>query len=111
MDTVFFRISNAEMEKVALKFNPVNFNAENLVKFAKENEFKYIVFTAKHHEGFAMYESKVDDFNIVYKSPYKKDILKEFEDACRKYGIKLGIYYSQDLDWHEKMEVDLIRSH
>lgn len=98
----FFRISNAEMEKVALKFNPVNFNAENLVKFAKENEFKYIVFTAKHHEGFAMYESKVDDFNIVYKSPYKKDILKEFEDACRKYGIKLGIYYSQDLDWHEK---------
>lgn len=98
----YFKISNKEMKKIANKFNPIYFDSESLVKFAKDNGFKYIVFTAKHHEGFAMFDSEVDEYNIVKATPYKKDILKDLACACKKYNIKLGIYYSQDLDWHEK---------
>lgn len=73
-----------------------------LVRFAKNHGYKYIIFTAKHHEGFAMYHSKIDKYNVVDYSPYNKDILMELANACKKFGIKLGIYYSQDIDWHEK---------
>ncbi|MBQ1256087.1 MAG: alpha-L-fucosidase, partial [Clostridia bacterium] len=61
-----------------------------------------IVFTAKHHEGFAMYKSEVCGFNIVDATPFKRDVLKELSDACRKHGVKLGLYYSQEIDWSEK---------
>lgn len=98
----YFRIPNAKMEEIANKFNPHLFDAEHIVKFAKQCGFKYIVFTAKHHDGFAMYNSKVDNFNIVNASPFKRDILKELSIACKKHDVKLGIYYSQDLDWHEQ---------
>lgn len=98
----YFRISNAEMLDIAKKFNPLKFDAYKWVTFAKENGFQYIVFTAKHHDGFAMFNSKISDYNIVTQTPFKRDILKELSEACKKEGIKLGIYYSQDLDWHEK---------
>ncbi len=98
----FFRISNKEMIDIAKNFNPKKFNAEELVKFAKDCGFKYIVFTAKHHDGFAMFNSKVSDYNIVKQTPFKRDILKELAIACKKANMKLGIYYSQDLDWFEK---------
>ncbi len=60
-----------------------------------------MVITAKHHEGFSMYDSEVTDFDIVDASPYKKDPMKALSDACRTKGIHFGFYYSQFLDWHE----------
>ncbi len=98
----YFKIPNKEMENIAKNFNPKNFNANRLVKFAFKCGFKYIVITAKHHDGFCLFKSYVDDYNIVDFSKYDKDIVLELSNACKKYGIKFGIYYSQDLDWHEK---------
>lgn len=91
----------SEYEKLAGQFNPVNFNAEEIVKKAKSWGMKYIVFTSKHHEGFAMYDSKCSDYNVVKATPYKKDILRQLKDACDKYDMKLGLYYSQAQDWHD----------
>ncbi|MCF7853564.1 MAG: alpha-L-fucosidase [Candidatus Pacebacteria bacterium] len=96
-----FRIPNSEYEKLAEQFNPVGFDAEEWVSTARAAGMRYLVYTAKHHEGFAMYHSKVSPFNIVDATPFGRDPLAELAVACRKYGIKLGIYYSQDLDWHE----------
>lgn len=90
-----------EYEKLAAAFNPIYFDAERIVKFAKESGMKYIVFTTKHHDGFAMYKSKADSFNICDATPFGRDVLAELAEACKKHDIKLGIYYSQDLDWHE----------
>lgn len=91
----------AEYEKLAAQFNPVEFNAEAIVKKAKEWGMKYIVFTSKHHEGFAMYHSKCSKYNVVDATPFGRDILGELALACQKYGIKLGLYYSQSQDWHD----------
>ncbi|MBR2372683.1 MAG: alpha-L-fucosidase [Lentisphaeria bacterium] len=96
-----FRIPVAEYEALAKKFNPVKFNAEQWVKDAHDAGMKYMIFTAKHHDGFAMFHSSWDKFNIVDATPFKRDVLAELAAACRKYGMKLGCYYSQDQDWHE----------
>lgn len=91
-----------EYRKLAEQFNPTGFNADDFVKRAKEQwGMKYIVLTAKHHEGFAMYDSKVSDFNVVKATPYGKDILKELQLACEKYDVKMGFYYSQAQDWDD----------
>lgn len=91
-----------EYEKLAKEFNPTEFNADELVRRAKEDwGMKYIVFTSKHHEGFAMYHSKVSPYNVVDATPCGRDILRELADACRKYDMKLGLYYSQSQDWHD----------
>lgn len=97
----YFRISNSEMRKVANEFNPRNLDVGEWVRFAASIGFKYVVFTAKHHDGFAMFDSKISDYNIT-NTPFNRDILKELAIECKKYNIKLGVYYSQDLDWHEK---------
>jgi len=60
---------------------------------------KYIVITSKHHDGFAMFDSKANPFNIVQATPFKRDPLRELAAECRKQGLKLGFYYSQDQDW------------
>ncbi|ALL04862.1 alpha-L-fucosidase [Pedobacter sp. PACM 27299] len=88
-------------EQVAKSFNPQKFNADEWADLAKDAGIKYMVITAKHHEGFAMYDSKVSDFNIVKASPYGKDPMKALANATRKRGIQFGFYYSQFLDWHE----------
>ena len=62
---------------------------------------KYIVITSKHHDGFALYDSKVSPFDVVDATPFKRDILKELAAACQKRGMRLGFYYSQAQDWHE----------
>lgn len=95
------QISIKDYEKLAAAFNPVYFNAEDLVAFAAECGMKYIVVTAKHHDGFAMYRSAADKFNM-YDASCQRDIIGEISTACRRGGIKFGIYYSQDLDWHEE---------
>ena len=97
-----FCIPNKEYEQLTKAFNPVYFDAEEWVKFAKECGMQYIVVTTKHHDGFALFHSKVDPYNVVDATPFGRDIIKELADACAKYGLKLGLYYSQDLDWHEE---------
>ena len=94
------RIPVADYQKFPAQFNPTNFNAEAWVKLAKQAGMKYIVITAKHHDGFAMYHSKADPFNIYAATPFKRDPLKELAAACQKEGIKLGFYYSQAQDWN-----------
>lgn len=94
------KIPVKEYEQLAKEFNPVKFNAEEWVKLAKDTGMKYIVITAKHHDGFAMYDSKVSDFNIVTATPFGRDPMKELEEACRKEGIQLCFYYSHSMDWH-----------
>ena len=94
------KIPIAEYAAFAPQFNPVKFNADEWVKVAKDAGMKYIVITAKHHEGFAMFKSQASAFNIYDATPFKRDPIKELAVACRQQGIKLGLYYSQNLDWH-----------
>lgn len=93
-------IPNAEYGKLAKAFNPVFFDAEEWVKLAKDCGMKYFVVTSKHHDGFAMFNSKVDKYNVVDATPFGRDVIGEIAEACYKYGLKMGLYYSQDLDWH-----------
>ena len=88
--------------RAARQFNPVKFNADQWVKLAQDAGMKYIVITSKHHDGFAMFKSKVSAYNVVDATPFKRDVLKELADACAKRGMRLGFYYSQSQDWHEK---------
>jgi alpha-L-fucosidase len=94
------RISVADYQKFPAQFNPVKFNAKEWVKLAKDAGMKYIVITAKHHDGFAMYRSHASKFNIYDATPFKRDPLAELAEACRREGIKLGFYYSQAQDWN-----------
>ena len=96
-----FQIPIKEYSKLADIFNPIYFDADEWVKLAKDAGMEYIVVTSKHHEGFCLFKSDVDSYNSVDATPFKRDIIAELAEACRKYGIKLGLYYSQCLDWHE----------
>jgi alpha-L-fucosidase len=95
------KIPIAEYEKLAAKFNPVRFDAEQWVAVAKNAGAKYIVITAKHHDGFAMFGSKVSKYNVVDATPYHHDPMKDLAVACQRQGIRLCFYYSQTQDWHE----------
>ena len=88
-----------EYHEVARKMNPLKFDADELVRLAKETGMKYIVITAKHHDGFAMYDSKVSDYNIVKWGSFGRDPLKELSEACARHGIKFCFYYSHREDW------------
>jgi len=90
-----------DYEKLASRFNPVKFNADEWVRVAKDAGMKYIVITSKHHDGFAMFKSNASAYNIVDATPFKRDVLKELADAAARQGIRLGFYYSQSQDWHE----------
>src|SRR2546425_964344 len=95
------KIPVAEYEPLARQFNPVKFNADEWVAVAKSAGAKYIVITSKHHDGFAMYGSKVSKYNIVDATPFHRDPIKELAGACQRGGVKLCFYYSQTQDWHE----------
>jgi alpha-L-fucosidase len=96
------KIPCAEYQAFAKEFNPVKYNADEWVKIAKDAGMKYIVITSKHHDGFAMFNSKASDWNIFKATPFGRDPLKELSEACQKQGIKLGFYYSQAQDWNNK---------
>lgn len=89
-----------EYEQLAKQFNPIHYDANEIVALAKSAGQKYIVLTSKHHDGFCLYKSEQTDYNIVDGTPFGRDILKELADACEREGIKLGLYYSQTQDWH-----------
>jgi alpha-L-fucosidase len=95
------KIPAAEYAKLAETFNPTGFNADEWGRFAKDAGVRYMVVTAKHHEGFAMFASKASPFNIVDATPYHQDPMAALAKACQREGVKFGFYYSQFLDWHE----------
>ncbi|ARS40004.1 hypothetical protein CA265_10225 [Sphingobacteriaceae bacterium GW460-11-11-14-LB5] len=98
---LYERIPVQEYGAIANQFNPIKFDADAWVKKAKETGMKYIVFTAKHHDGFAMYNSASSDYNIVKRSPFKRDPVAALAKACKKYNITLCLYYSLGRDWQD----------
>jgi alpha-L-fucosidase len=89
-----------EYEPLADSFNPVKFDADEWAEVAKQAGMKYLVITAKHHDGFCMFDSASNPYNIVNRTPFKRDPMKELAEACAKRDIKMCFYYSQALDWH-----------
>jgi alpha-L-fucosidase len=92
------QIPHREYSKLADRFNPVMYDAQEWVRIAKDAGMKYIVITSKHHDGFSMYHTKLSQYNIVDATPFRRDVIAELAQACRDQGIRFGIYYSQ-LDW------------
>jgi alpha-L-fucosidase len=93
------KIPLAEYKKLAGQYNPVQWNAHDVVKMAKDAGEKYLVFVAKHHDGFCMWDTKLTDYNIMH-TPYGKDIIRQLADECKKQGLVFCVYYSI-LDWHQ----------
>ena len=96
----FLKIPVKEYRELSKEMNPVKFDAREWVRLAKETGMKYLVITAKHHDGFAMYKSDVSPYNIVDWTPFKRDPLKELAEACAEEGIIFGVYYSHREDWN-----------
>ncbi|QOD62459.1 alpha-L-fucosidase [Polaribacter haliotis] len=90
-----------EYMEVAKDFNPTKFDADAFVSLAKNAGMKYIIITSKHHDGFAMFDTKVSDFNVVKATPYGKDLMKQLAEACKKQEMGFGFYYSHNQDWTE----------
>lgn len=87
------------LEEVVRPFDPSAFDADAWVRTARETGMGYIIITAMHHDGVAMFDSKVDNYSVVRSSAFGRDPLRELKDACEKQGIKLGVYYSHAIDW------------
>ena len=92
------KIPVSDYEPLMHQFNPVRFNADEWVQLAKQAGMRYITITTKHHDGFCMYDSALTDYKIT-NTPFKRDIMRELSDACRRANIALLFYYSP-LDWH-----------
>ena len=92
-------IPGEEYKKLAKTFNPVKFNAKEIVSLAKDAGMKNIVITSKHHDGFAMYDSQCNDFNVVDATPWSTDPMKDLAAACAEAGLGFGFYYSHNQDW------------
>lgn len=106
---VRYNLPRDEYEALASRFNPVHYNPEEWVLLAKQAGMKYICFTAKHHDGFCMWDTKYTDYSIM-NTPYGKDVLKMLADACHKHDMLLSIYYSNP-DWHHPKGYNPASSH
>jgi alpha-L-fucosidase len=93
------QIPLAKYSKIADVFDPTNFNADEWVRIAKNAGMKYMVITAKHHDGFAMFNSPSSGYDIVALTPWHRDPVGELAEACRRQGLKFGVYYSLGRDW------------
>lgn len=93
------QIPRQEYRRLADEFNPSHFDADAWISEARSAGMRYFLITAKHHDGFCLWPTKFSDYNVVDATPFKRDILGELATACRKYGIKLGFYYSHWMDW------------
>ncbi len=99
-------LKEKEYQKLASGFYPSRFDADEWVRVAKDAGMKYICITSRHHDGFSMFDTKQSDYNIVQATPFKRDVIAELAEACRKAGMKLFFYYSH-LDWHRTDYVPL----
>ena len=88
-----------QYEQLAAQFDPVKYDPAQWVTLAKQAGMRYIVVTSRHHDGFSMFATKQNKYNVVDATPYGKDVLRQLADECHRQGIKLFVYYSQ-LDWH-----------
>jgi alpha-L-fucosidase len=93
------QVTAKDYEPLKNQFNPTKYDPKEWVRIAKDAGMKYIVITSKHHEGFALWDSKVSDYDVM-ATPYHKDLLKPLAEECRKQGMKLGFYHSI-MDWHQ----------
>ncbi|MEP2774807.1 MAG: alpha-L-fucosidase [Luteolibacter sp.] len=96
-----FKITREEYREYAKNFNPDKSFAANIAKLAKDTGMKYVVITAKHHDGFGLFDSAHSDFDIADSTDYEGDLIKELYDACRAEGLDFGVYYSHGNDWSE----------
>ena len=96
-----FHIPRVEYAELARQFNPDKSFARNLARLAKDAGMKYVVITAKHHDGFALFDSACSDFDMVDATPYRADAIQELYDACLSEGIEFGVYYSHGNDWRD----------
>ncbi len=87
------------LEKVAKRFNPEKFDADAWIKLMHQAGMRYFIITAKHHDGFALWPSAVSEFDLADASQFKRDPMRELKDACKKYGLYFGFYYSHAFDW------------
>ncbi|MBM4154367.1 MAG: hypothetical protein FJ221_04995 [Lentisphaerae bacterium] len=95
------KIPVKEYEQLAKQFNPSKFSADEWAQLAVDAGMKYVVYDCKHHDGFAMYHSRVSPYNVHDATPWKRDPFRELQEACAKRGLKFCFYYSQAQDWHE----------
>ncbi|WP_103190784.1 alpha-L-fucosidase [Formosa algae] len=96
-----FEIPRDEYAELAKTFNPDKSFAQNIAKLAKDAGMKYVVITSKHHDGFALFDSKVSEFDMVDATPYNADVVKELYEACLAEGLAFGVYYSHGNDWYD----------
>lgn len=89
-------------KEVVGSFNPKEFDADEWVRLIKQAGLRYLVITSKHHDGFAMWDSDVNEYNIMDATPSGRDPIRELKEACDKYGIHFGLYYSHAFDWGEE---------
>ncbi len=99
------KIPVPEYEKLAPQFNPTKFDARHWARVAKSAGMRYLVITSKHHDGFSLFDTAVNDYNIVDATPFRRDPMRELAAACRGEGIKFGFYYSI-MDWHHPQASD-----
>lgn len=99
MDVNMANADKNEYKATARSFNPVDFDARKIAQLAKDAGMKYIIITSKHHDGFAMFDSSCDPFNIVKATPFGRDPMKELAEACKELGLGFGFYYSHNQDW------------
>ena len=92
----------AEYAELATQFNPIRFDADAIVRLAKDTGMRYLVITAKHHDGFALFQSAVSSFNSFDQANCRRDLVRELAEACARHGIRFGVYYSHAQDWHHK---------
>ncbi|WP_082026686.1 alpha-L-fucosidase [Flammeovirga sp. OC4] len=100
------RIPRAEYQQLMKQFDPVKFNADEYVALIKEAGMKYVVITSKHHDGFALWDSKVSDFDMG-STPSKRNLVKELYDACQRQGVDFGVYYSHNIDWNDAHDCNI----
>ncbi len=100
------QISKEEYEPLAAKFDPKRYSPETWAAIARDAGMKYLVITAKHHDGFCLFDTAATDWDVVDATPYGKDLLVPLAEACRKQGIKFCVYYSI-MDWHHPLQQEL----
>ncbi|MEO0055024.1 MAG: hypothetical protein RLZZ50_971, partial [Verrucomicrobiota bacterium] len=93
------KVSLVDYAKHVAAFNPVKFDAKAWARIAKDAGMNYVVLTSKHHDGFAMFDTKATDYDIVDATPFKRDVVRELAAACRAEGLRFGVYYSHGQDW------------